>query len=268
MACTLERPTVKSGMCMDYPCQNGAECRDVNGTQFECVCRGGYTGEFCETMIDSCASSPCQNGGRCLAFAGGYTCACADKIIDECCCHGLKNPCPQTSMIIPGLNNYYPQPAFPDRYTHCDFDGRAFSRKCSAGLKWSQRSLSCLPDSFVLINPFKIKTAKVDLPIIEESVAEKLAVKPIKEAIIQAFEEAHGESKVTEEVIELTTMAPMEVEMTVQGTTMTPMVVEETTISNIKDQAEQRRHALMRKMQTKNLRYVTRPNYQSFTTGQ
>ena len=88
LACTLERPTVKSGKCMDYPCENGAECRDLNGTEFECVCKAGYKGPLCETMVDSCASNPCQNGGRCLAFPGGYTCACPDKVVDDCCCHG------------------------------------------------------------------------------------------------------------------------------------------------------------------------------------
>ncbi len=87
LACTLEKPTVKSGKCMEYPCQNGGECKDVNGEEFECVCKSGFTGQVCEVMVDHCSSNPCQNGGRCLAFPGGYTCACHDKIVDDCCCN-------------------------------------------------------------------------------------------------------------------------------------------------------------------------------------
>lgn len=151
-ACVLEKPSPKTGQCLSYPCKNGGDCQDLGEDGYKCECKTGYEGDLCETMIDSCASNPCQNGGRCLAYAGGYTCACHDKIVDECCCHGLKNPCPKKSMIIPGVNNYFPH-LFTDRYIHCDFDGRAFARQCSAGLKWSQRSLSCLPENFVTYTP-------------------------------------------------------------------------------------------------------------------
>lgn len=61
----------------------------------------------------------------------------------------MKNPCPRKSMIIPGVNNYFPH-LFKDRYIHCDFDGRAFARKCSEGLTWSQNALSCLPNNFLI----------------------------------------------------------------------------------------------------------------------
>lgn len=147
-ACVNDRPKEKTGSCMSYPCKNGGDCQDLGDHEYTCACKNGYEGDQCETMIDSCASNPCQNGGRCLAYAGGYTCACHDKIVDECCCHGIKNPCPKKSSIIPGVNNYFPH-LFTDRYIHCDFDGRAFARQCSAGLKWSQSSLSCLPENFV-----------------------------------------------------------------------------------------------------------------------
>jgi hypothetical protein len=55
------------------------------------------------------------------------------------------NPCPLKP--IPGVNSYFPH-LFPNRYIHCDFDGRAFVRNCAPGLKWRQAVLSCLPDDF------------------------------------------------------------------------------------------------------------------------
>ena len=88
--CTIERPVEKTGVCLNFPCHNGGECQDHGGSDFTCLCKNGFTGNLCETMIDFCESNPCNNGGRCLGFTGGYTCICPDKIIDECCCHGKK----------------------------------------------------------------------------------------------------------------------------------------------------------------------------------
>ena len=87
-ACTTVRPIKQLGHCASFPCQNNGVCRDLGEAGFECVCKLGFNGTTCDTMIDSCESNPCQNGGRCLSFAGGYTCACPDKIIDDCCCNG------------------------------------------------------------------------------------------------------------------------------------------------------------------------------------
>lgn len=86
--CTVNRPLPITGVCQTYPCKNAAHCLDLGSNNFKCVCKEGYTGDFCEDLIDSCSSNPCMNGGRCLSYPGGYTCVCPDKIIDECCCNG------------------------------------------------------------------------------------------------------------------------------------------------------------------------------------
>jgi Notch-like protein len=88
--CTMDAPKVKTGACTTFPCAFGI-CQDVGYNQYTCICKEGYTGPHCETMIDYCATNPCSNGGRCLPYAGGYTCVCQDKIIDECCCSGKHN---------------------------------------------------------------------------------------------------------------------------------------------------------------------------------
>ncbi len=46
------------------PCQNGAECLDLGGDELICFCVDGFSGDFCETGADPCASSPCQNGAQ------------------------------------------------------------------------------------------------------------------------------------------------------------------------------------------------------------
>ena len=87
--CTVERPTPKSGVCVNLPCKNGGECQDMGNSQFQCVCITGFTGQLCENIIDMCLTSPCSNGGRCLSWIGGFTCVCQNKIIDETCTSGM-----------------------------------------------------------------------------------------------------------------------------------------------------------------------------------
>ena len=92
--CTLDKPVQPTGVCLTYPCENSGHCVDLGSSNFKCVCKSGFTGEYCEDKIDYCSSNPCQNGGRCLSYPGGYTCVCTDKVIDDCCCSGklkIKN---------------------------------------------------------------------------------------------------------------------------------------------------------------------------------
>ena len=52
------------------------------------------------------------------------------------------NPCPPKSKVIPGVNNYFSH-LFPNKYIHCDFDGRAFVRNCALGTRWNQEKYAC-----------------------------------------------------------------------------------------------------------------------------
>jgi hypothetical protein len=52
------------------------------------------------------------------------------------------NPCPPKSKVIPGVNNYFAH-LFPNKYIHCDFDGRAFVRNCASGTRWNQDLYVC-----------------------------------------------------------------------------------------------------------------------------
>jgi len=37
----------------------------MDNYEFECTCLPGYTGSYCEQLVNYCTSQPCQNGGNC-----------------------------------------------------------------------------------------------------------------------------------------------------------------------------------------------------------
>ena len=57
-------------------CENGGTCVPVKNDS-SCICAAGYSGKFCETNIDDCASSPCLNG-NCTDKVNDYSCDCED----------------------------------------------------------------------------------------------------------------------------------------------------------------------------------------------
>ena len=59
--------------CASNPCDHGICYDQENG--FECKCRSGWEGDFCDTDIDECASDPCING-QCIDGENHYTCVC------------------------------------------------------------------------------------------------------------------------------------------------------------------------------------------------
>lgn len=78
--------------CEEFPCFNDATCLErsnltlyemgifsnfsyENAGGFTCECIPGFTGDFCETNIDECASSPCING-QCIDGINAYSCDC------------------------------------------------------------------------------------------------------------------------------------------------------------------------------------------------
>lgn len=62
---------------MNDPCnpEGTDKCLDFDN-RFECQCREGFTGVYCETNIDECNGNPCLNGGTCRDEVGRFTCSC------------------------------------------------------------------------------------------------------------------------------------------------------------------------------------------------
>ncbi|CAF4325962.1 unnamed protein product, partial [Rotaria sp. Silwood2] len=74
-----------STACRNNPCVNGGSCQSVPGGGFRCICRTGFTGNFCELSISTsggststaCRNNPCVNGASCENVpGGGFRCIC------------------------------------------------------------------------------------------------------------------------------------------------------------------------------------------------
>ncbi|KAL3853108.1 hypothetical protein ACJMK2_016685 [Sinanodonta woodiana] len=62
--------------CLERICEHNGTCINVNGS-FSCSCSQFWTGEKCELDIDECSSSPCKNQGTCHNQKGAnFTCTC------------------------------------------------------------------------------------------------------------------------------------------------------------------------------------------------
>lgn len=60
-------------------CKNAGRCINV-GSSHQCQCQPGYTGSYCEEMVDECKSNPCSNGATCKDYQGTYECVVSTNI--------------------------------------------------------------------------------------------------------------------------------------------------------------------------------------------
>lgn len=58
-----------------HPCNDGI-CKNTIGG-FQCYCKPGFTGEYCDLDIDECLSLPCKNSGTCINKINNYECQCS-----------------------------------------------------------------------------------------------------------------------------------------------------------------------------------------------
>ena len=71
--------------CTSSPCQNGM-CQKIDQIDFQCICQDGYTGQYCDTMVTTtattisyeapslCNPSPCYPGVSCSHQDWYFTC--------------------------------------------------------------------------------------------------------------------------------------------------------------------------------------------------
>lgn len=63
--------------CATSPCLHNGHCISLaNGSDFACACREGFLGKRCERDLNECASQPCLNGGTCHDLENNFRCTC------------------------------------------------------------------------------------------------------------------------------------------------------------------------------------------------
>ncbi|CAH8492945.1 unnamed protein product [Heterobilharzia americana] len=106
--CQLRRP--ESRACVqENLCKNGATCVDL-GNSFNCICRPGFDGQYCENDINECNSMPCYNNGTCKDLINSFECDCPKGFIgtdcrinvNECSSH----PCAFGATCIDRVGTY------------------------------------------------------------------------------------------------------------------------------------------------------------------
>lgn len=61
-------------------CKNAGRCLN-DGNSHKCECQPGYTGSYCDEMVDECKSNPCRNGATCRDYQGTYECIVSKPVI-------------------------------------------------------------------------------------------------------------------------------------------------------------------------------------------
>jgi len=70
-SCDLLKPCKNNGTC--ETCWNQGKCNETIGG---CSCEHGWTGEFCEKMINYCENVTCENNSPCRPSFPNFTCEC------------------------------------------------------------------------------------------------------------------------------------------------------------------------------------------------
>ncbi|KAK7100185.1 sushi, von Willebrand factor type A, EGF and pentraxin domain-containing protein 1-like isoform X2 [Littorina saxatilis] len=105
-----EQQVLDANECFTNPCQNGGICIPKENGLFDCNCRRGFEGVFCQTEVDQCQAQPCLNGGSCTSLPAAYLCDCppgfqgqkCERDVDEC----VSSPCQNGGTCVDGANSF------------------------------------------------------------------------------------------------------------------------------------------------------------------
>ncbi|XP_023221146.1 sushi, von Willebrand factor type A, EGF and pentraxin domain-containing protein 1-like isoform X3 [Centruroides sculpturatus] len=85
--------------CKSQPCQNGGTCRpEPHG--YQCICKVGFKGQYCEENIDDCYPDACLNGGTCVDKVDNFVCICPRGFTGVNCYQRI--PCAPTGCLNGG----------------------------------------------------------------------------------------------------------------------------------------------------------------------
>ncbi|XP_041376709.1 sushi, von Willebrand factor type A, EGF and pentraxin domain-containing protein 1-like [Gigantopelta aegis] len=76
--------------CKSMPCLNNGSCSNVPGSGYHCNCPQPNMGDNCEQLGDACWQNPCQNGGSCVADSNQFHCICREGYVGNFCENNTK----------------------------------------------------------------------------------------------------------------------------------------------------------------------------------
>ncbi|UJR27069.1 hypothetical protein I4U23_008371 [Adineta vaga] len=135
------------------PCLNEGVCSVLSNSTFKCTCRPDWTGDRCETPMNSCVNKPCGPNAECRPLATNdyeqdYVCVCHTlKGYGLNCREAVPNPCLTTT------EQFYPFAFSQHAYIQCDGE-LIYFQPCGPLLYWSQEEKIC----------DRKRPAKIDLP--------------------------------------------------------------------------------------------------------
>ena len=66
-------------------CLNGGVCVEIKSGIFECSCKNGFFGVYCESKAQTCSDVTCFNGGSCIEVYDSFQCHCTDGFTGTHC---------------------------------------------------------------------------------------------------------------------------------------------------------------------------------------
>ncbi|KAK7489121.1 hypothetical protein BaRGS_00019635, partial [Batillaria attramentaria] len=72
--------------CLSLPCMHGGTCTNSDTpNEYTCACKDGWTGKNCEELPDFCSTDTCDNTGTCLSLQDDFFCQCESGTYGRTC---------------------------------------------------------------------------------------------------------------------------------------------------------------------------------------
>ena len=105
----IEGAYICKDICAPNPCHNSATCTpNKSHTEFECKCKFGFEGKFCDIDKNECETVSCKHNAECVNLVGGFECNCKSQrgnIYSGEFCENTcnSNTCPKPSKCKNGV---------------------------------------------------------------------------------------------------------------------------------------------------------------------
>ncbi|KAL7675471.1 hypothetical protein ACOME3_001737 [Neoechinorhynchus agilis] len=142
-------------------CMNEGQCVLSPMGTMECICKPGYGGLRCESLIDPCSTSICSPG-MCLNTTNEqkYICQCKNFIFADSCNEDIPNLCQE---ILP--RRLYAIESRPKAFVYCTDTGLAFLKECPLKSFFDENREVCVEDSSSETQSSEFVSNQYKLPI-------------------------------------------------------------------------------------------------------